>query len=133
MEGEVASPALVMSADRFHHGSTPALTLDLVHLARQSLGDRALESELLQLFHRQAAHIIGRLADPAVADPKRRADLAHTLKGSARTVGAKAVAAAAERYEQAVSTPAGDASGALRALEQATSEARAAIEDLLAG
>lgn len=110
----------------------PALTLDLVHLARQSLGDRALESELLQLFHRQAAHILGRLADPAVLDAPRRADLAHTLKGSARTVGAQAVAVAAEVYERAVAAGA-EASEEMRALENATREVRAEIEALLAG
>lgn len=109
----------------------PALTLDLVHLARQSLGDRALESELLQLFHRQAAHILGRLADPVVVDPHRRADLAHTLKGSARTVGAQAVAVAAEVYERALAAGM-EAAAEMRALENATQEARTAIETLLA-
>ena len=36
--------------------------IDLVHLSRQSLGDRALEIELLTLFERQAEQIAARLA-----------------------------------------------------------------------
>jgi len=71
--------------------------IDLVHLSRQTLGDSVLENELLSLFSRQAEHIVGRLSEPV--DDRTRVELAHTLKGSARAVGAFAVADAAERYE----------------------------------
>lgn len=74
-----------------------ASPVDLVHLARQTMGDRALEKELLALFERQAGQIAERLR-LAEAGPEA-ADLAHKLKGSARAVGAAAVAAAAEHYE----------------------------------
>lgn len=70
--------------------------VDLVHLARQTLGDRSLEREILDLFAIQARSLGARLG---VAAPEARADLAHTLKGSARAVGAWGVAAAAEACE----------------------------------
>jgi HPt (histidine-containing phosphotransfer) domain-containing protein len=65
--------------------------VDLVHLARQTLGDRALEREVLGLFKVQARAIFAQLQ--AVTQKQARLDLAHTLKGSARAVGAWQVAA----------------------------------------
>jgi hypothetical protein len=74
----------------------PGRHIDLVHLARQSLGDRALETDLLGLFERQALHIITQITASRASDnPKFIGDLIHTLKGSARAVGAIGVAAAA--------------------------------------
>jgi HPt (histidine-containing phosphotransfer) domain-containing protein len=71
--------------------------IDLVHLARQTLGDRSLEREVLTLFVVQARSV---LAQMEMAAPGRvRLDLAHTLKGSARSVGAWHVAAEAEACE----------------------------------
>lgn len=125
----MASPALA-SIDDYAPPHERAPALDLVHLARQSLGDRELESELLQLFTTQTAHILDRLGDPAVVDPRRRADLAHTLKGSARTVGAHAVACAAEAYEYAV-VAGRPTQHEWRALAKAAREARAAIATLM--
>lgn len=77
--------------------------LDLVHLSRQTFGDHALEIELLALFEGQAAQFAARLvAARRPGDAGSRMDLAHMLKGSARSVGAFAVAAAAEAYETAL-------------------------------
>jgi HPt (histidine-containing phosphotransfer) domain-containing protein len=115
--------------------STPACPIDLVHLARQTMGDRALEVELLALFDRQAGQIAARLATlnagPVEARPGEnwRADLAHKLKGSARAVGAHAVATAADNYEHCARA------GVLRPsdaeqLVAAVAEARAALRDL---
>jgi HPt (histidine-containing phosphotransfer) domain-containing protein len=74
--------------------------IDLVHLSRQTLGDRSLETELLRLFQRQCSQILRRLeALETSRDAGARRDLAHTLKGSARAVGAVAIADAAERCE----------------------------------
>ncbi len=67
--------------------------IDLVHLARMTLGDRSLEREVLQLFDRQSALLIARMRSAA---PPGIATLAHTLKGSARGIGAWRVARAAE-------------------------------------
>ena len=76
----------------------PTRPLDLVHLARMTLGDRDLEREVLQLFVRQSAQLIARMAG---ADVVSVGALAHTLKGSARGLGAWRVAEAAEAVEQA--------------------------------
>ena len=99
--------------------------IDLVHLARTTLGDRSLEREVLQLFDRQSALLIARLRH---AGPDGVAMIAHTLKGSARGIGAWRVARAAEAVELAGSTESG---AALERLAAATDEARAVIADLL--
>lgn len=83
--------------------------IDLVHLARQTLGDRTLEAEVLSLFSRQAGGITNRIGQ---VKGKERGLLAHSLKGSARTIGAFRVAEMAEKVE---SDPANDnAASALR-------------------
>jgi HPt (histidine-containing phosphotransfer) domain-containing protein len=72
--------------------------LDDDHLGRMTLGDRDLEREVLEIFARQTTLSLNRLVG---AEPARAAAVAHTLKGSARGVGAWRVARAAERLEQA--------------------------------
>jgi HPt (histidine-containing phosphotransfer) domain-containing protein len=99
--------------------------IDLVHLARTTLGDRSLEREVLQLFDRQSALLIARLRN---AGPDGVAMIAHTMKGSARGIGAWRVARAAEAVELAGGTETG---AALERLAAATDEARAVIADLL--
>lgn len=71
--------------------------VDLVHLSRQTLGDRELEREVLDLFERQSLAMIKRLREAVNA--RTWAEAAHTLKGSARGIGAFGVAEAAERVE----------------------------------
>lgn len=73
--------------------------IDLVHLVRQTLGDRSLEREILQLFTAQARTILAHLG--AAETGRSRMELAHTLKGSARAVGAWRVAEQAEQCELA--------------------------------
>ncbi|HMK78595.1 MAG TPA: Hpt domain-containing protein [Xanthobacteraceae bacterium] len=109
---------------------TPSLApddrpIDLVHLARTTLGDRSLEREVLQLFDRQSTLLLERMR---AAAPGGVSTLAHTLKGSARGIGAWRVARAAEAVELAEGA---QAEGALEALAAATDEARAIIADLL--
>ncbi len=70
--------------------------IDLVHLARQTLGDRMLEQEVLRLFLSQLRTLSDQLGKAAPGERKR---LAHSLKGSARSVGAFAIADCAERIE----------------------------------
>lgn len=74
--------------------------LDLVHLARQCLGDSALEAELLQLFRLQAPALTAQLSGPPVLSLALKAKIAHTLRGSALAVGARRVARAAWRIEE---------------------------------
>jgi HPt (histidine-containing phosphotransfer) domain-containing protein len=102
--------------------------IDLVHLARMTLGERSLEREVLQLFDRQATILMARMqAAPAPAVPS----LAHTLKGSARAIGAGQVARAAEALEFMDAADAADFKRVLAALGAATDEARRFIADLL--
>lgn len=108
--------------------------IDLVHLSRQTLGDRGLEIELLQLFDRQAAQIAARLAsDVGSADRRWRHDLSHTLKGSARAIGAGQVANAAQHYENVLASTRDDSqiAAARDALIGAVDVAREAIRTLL--
>lgn len=101
--------------------------IDLVHLARTTLGDRSLEREVLQLFDRQSMLLIARMRTAA---PSGVATLAHTLKGSARGIGAWRVARAAEALELAGARN-GEVGSALDRLTAASEEARGVIADLL--
>jgi HPt (histidine-containing phosphotransfer) domain-containing protein len=85
---------------------------------------------VLALFDRQAEMLLARMQR---ASPKAAADLAHTLIGSARGVGAWKVAAAAQGVELAArnSDPIRVAVSR-RALVRAVAEARAAIMERLA-
>ncbi len=108
--------------------SRPERPVDLAHLARQTMGNRDLEREVLHLFLRQTARLMPRLADPA-AD---LAFLAHVILGSARGIGAREVAAAAERLERAARSDPATARSELAALASAVEEANRFIEDLVA-
>ena len=92
--------------------------IDETHLQRMTLGDRRLEREVLELFVRQTTIMLGRIVG---ADQGLAAAAAHTLKGSARGVGAWRVARAAELVESAA---AGEADGP--AMEEAVTELKAA-------
>ena len=99
--------------------------IDETHLGRMTLGDRRLEQEVLELFLRQTTIMLDRIFG---ADPPLAAAAAHTLKGSARGIGAWRVARAAELLEQAAG---GDGEGngpgtTARDLEEATVELKAA-------
>jgi HPt (histidine-containing phosphotransfer) domain-containing protein len=105
--------------------------LDLVHLARQCLGDHQLEAELLGLFRLQARAAAKELADSQTMSLESRARLAHKLRGSALAVGAQRVASAARRLEE-LAAAGGDQrpaeAPALAALLAALAEALAEIE-----
>jgi HPt (histidine-containing phosphotransfer) domain-containing protein len=100
--------------------------IDIAHLARMTLGDAGLEREVLAMFAGQSAGLVGALA----ALPANATALAHTLKGSARAIGAVRVAEAAEWLEAAMRDDA-DASRALAVLQDSVAEARAAIDAIL--
>jgi HPt (histidine-containing phosphotransfer) domain-containing protein len=94
-----------------------------------SLGDRALEREVLQIFVRQAAMMMGRLTG---AEPALVAAAAHTLTGSARGIGAWRVARAAERLERVSAAGADTLDAAIAELKAASLEVCAAIGARLA-
>lgn len=99
--------------------------IDLDHLAQYTAGDAALEAELMGLFCEQARQWLRALAPDADDDAWGAA--AHTLKGTARAVGAHRMAAACEAAEALVG-PRRDAV----ARSVAAQDVRAAAEDAVA-
>jgi HPt (histidine-containing phosphotransfer) domain-containing protein len=97
--------------------------IDDAHLERMTLGDIALEHEVLAMFSAQAVGLIGRLATL----PPEGMTLAHTLKGSARAIGAFRVGDAAEALEVALRNG-DDSSEAMAGLKDTVAEARSAID-----
>lgn len=88
-----------MTVRKFHddHDDVERRPIDLVHLAKQTLGDRSLENEVLRLFMTQADVYMQRVEQ--ANDDDARFAAAHTIKGSARNIGAWIVADAAEHVE----------------------------------
>lgn len=118
---------------RVAHVSAPPLApverpIDLEHLSRMTLGERALEREVLQLFERQAGMLLPRMQQSC---PANIAAAANTLMGSARGIGAWSVALAAEKVEAAAATDVHGIGEAVSALARSVDEARAVITDLL--
>lgn len=72
--------------------------IDLSHLRAMTMSDVGLQREVLELFVAQSAGITAALA----AWPSNAAALAHTLKGSARAIGAFRLADAAAAIEDAL-------------------------------
>ena len=91
-----------------------------------TLGDAGLEREVLAMFSAQAVGLIGTLSTL----PAGAVALAHTLKGSARAIGAFRVADAAARLETLLQNGS-DPAEALADLNDAVAEARAAVEAIL--
>lgn len=132
MVGPIA-PASSLSCDPAvaGHGSLSSevgSAIDWPHLARMSLGDRRLEAEVLGLFRRQADLLLARMAS---ASPSEVGGFAHTLKGSARGIGAWRVAEAATAVELGASRPASIEQDIGR-LADAVRDAERAIEEFCA-
>jgi HPt (histidine-containing phosphotransfer) domain-containing protein len=71
--------------------------IDVEHLGRYTLGDKALEKEILGLFLTQMPDL---LASLRTAQSEREWKMAaHSLKGAARAIGAWHMASAAEEAE----------------------------------
>jgi HPt (histidine-containing phosphotransfer) domain-containing protein len=100
--------------------------IDRAHLARMTHGERDLEREVLQLFAAQIDTLVGRMRTAA---PASAAALAHTLAGSARSIGAWKVAAAAAVVEAAAAS--GDMPLSLGRLGAAAREAQLEIADIV--
>ncbi len=102
--------------------------IDLEHLSRMTLGEKSLEREVLQLFDRQAAMLLARMKNSTAA---ATGALAHTLKGSARGIGAWSVAKAAEAVEQTAITEPQAVSAAVETLSARVAEVKTVIGELL--
>ena len=100
--------------------------IDLQHLARMTLGEPGLEREVLSMFATQSRDLVGRLANL----PDDTAALVHTLKGSARAIGAFRVAEAALHFEGAMRAEQ-DLMDALTVLRDSVDEAWTAIDTIL--
>ncbi|PTW58704.1 Hpt domain-containing protein [Breoghania corrubedonensis] len=103
-----------------------AAPVDLVHLARHTFGNRELEHEVLRLFSCQSEIWMEKLKQ--AHDAAQRARAVHTIKGSARGIGAWQVADLAERLEADAQAMTDGLSGDL---EDAISAANAFIRHLL--
>lgn len=127
LKQELASLTVAAPATRTQ--LTP--NLDLVHLARHSLGDKSREMELLGRFDQQAGVALQRLRSlTGAVDP---APVARMLGASARMVGAFAVASASDAYAATLASglPERERARALDILEEEIGMVRAAIQDLL--
>jgi HPt (histidine-containing phosphotransfer) domain-containing protein len=131
MGREIWGIAMPLHLERVDWMPSPPLApddgpIDIEHLQRMTLGDASLEREVLAMFSAQAAGLIGKLA----ALPVDAAALAHTLKGSARAIGAFAVADAAADLEAALQQG-GNVPQALTELKATIAQARMAVDAML--
>jgi HPt (histidine-containing phosphotransfer) domain-containing protein len=102
--------------------------VDLVHLRRYTLGDKALEIEVLELFLAQLPETIASMR--SAANERDWKIAAHTLKGSSRAVGAWRIATLAQEAEELPAEAESTAwSDAISRLETAASEARAFVRE----
>src|SRR5881396_3011555 len=129
--GAIRTRAMPLHLERIEWMPSPPLApddgpIDFEHLQRMTLGDAEIEQEVLTIFSAQSAKLVHTLA----AMPADACALAHTLKGSARAIGAFAVADAAARLEAAIAGGF-DASAALAELDDEVAQARVAIEAVL--
>ena len=92
----MAQPAIARNANPFR--TTPPI--DLVQLATNTLGNRDLELQVLQMFVSQSTSMMSRLLAEEDRDAGGR--LVHTLKGSARAIGATMVAHECEQLEHRI-------------------------------
>ena len=105
--------------------------VDLVHLARYTLGNRSLEREVLGLFQTQSEIYLQCLKE--AEKDKDWTDAEHTIKGSARGIGAWHVAKSAEAAEVMKGNMRKTGSlEVLRELEHFIAEANGYIKSLLA-
>jgi len=98
--------------------------VDLVHLSKQSLGDRTLETEILKLFLSQSVLYLDRMSNASTKSERRLA--AHTIIGSAKGIGAWRVAHSATPHAEGH-----NAKAEFGELQNAVAEANAYIQMLL--
>jgi len=117
--------ASVFSSDMIPGRAESAI--DLAHLRRFTMGDEALEIEILGLFSDQLPVTIAALKQ---ADTEKAWGIAaHTLKGSARAVGAWPLATIAENAERLGPIP--DAAARRQVIER-LEVAAAAVQEYIA-
>ena len=104
----------------------PELVLDVEHLKQYTLGDVALEREVLQMFLEQCGLYLERLQQAQTVQDW--GESCHSLKGSASGVGAFKLSAHAARLETIEPLPKGEARATLLdALQKDVESTRHAI------
>ena len=107
--------------------------IDLDHLARYTGGEKALNSEILKLFDSQVTDMVAQLnAVLAVRDARRWREIAHTIKGAARGVGAFGMGEAAAAAEPVDPANEERAREAIKSLENEALNVRGFIRNYLA-
>jgi len=109
--------------------------IDRDYLARFTMGNAALEREVLELFASQLPLYVQQLTDAQTGTAWREA--VHTIKGSAAAVGARRLSNIARMAEQldiesAVAVRAGQRAKAIAAVSEAADEACRSIACLFA-
>lgn len=89
--------ALKVDVENANRVARTARPVDLVHLSSMTMGDRALELEILNMFVGQAPAYF-EMATSA-SDAKEVYRVAHTIKGAARGIGAFELADIAKEAE----------------------------------
>src|SRR5262245_9826156 len=79
--------------------ATPDEVFDLSHLRHYTDNDHELERELLSLFRLQIRQYAEKLA--SISEPEEWRIATHSIKGAARSMGARKIAGAAEMLELA--------------------------------
>lgn len=100
--------------------------VDLEHLRRYTLGDKALEDEVLQLFLTQLPVTLAALRSAVTEREWMMA--AHTLKGASRAVGAWRIAALAQQAEELRGNEVKACSDVISKLEAAAGEASTFVQ-----
>jgi HPt (histidine-containing phosphotransfer) domain-containing protein len=107
--------------------------VDLDHLARYTGGDKTINAEVMRLFDSQAGELVARLNTILEArDAKSWKEVAHTLKGAARGIGAFEMGEAAARCEQIDPADHSNATDAVAALKEQSAAVQHFIRDYLA-
>jgi HPt (histidine-containing phosphotransfer) domain-containing protein len=101
----------------------------MVHLAKQTLGDKGLELEVLRMFDDAAGVYFGRIEHSTTTEELLRH--LHTLKGAAAGIGAKAIADLAGAAERQVRDGGPVDPEQIDDLAIAVAECRAFIADLI--
>ncbi|MBU1176552.1 MAG: hypothetical protein KKH72_14205 [Alphaproteobacteria bacterium] len=123
--------AIKTNTDAFiRAGELAGRPIDLVYLARQTLGDPGLETEILTLFSEMAAAYFHRAAQSG--DSGEIAIGLHALKGAAAGVGAGAIATEAAAAEAELREAGAVSAERMSDLGIAVEETRAFISGLLA-
>jgi HPt (histidine-containing phosphotransfer) domain-containing protein len=126
----VRSTAAERRRERTHQRTTRRGPIDLVHLAKQTLGDRGLELEVLRMFDVTARAYFARMEESTTVEELLRH--LHTLKGAAAGIGAVAIRDLAAAAEQELRAGRPVNPERIDDIEMAVVECSAWIEGLLA-